>query len=175
MHILIAILGAVGAVAFFIWRLNQASQAARELSETASELANLPRKMRFKGKAGKRGIDVIDDPREAAAALVYGAIVSGDDATPDRKAALAESLAEVFQVSEDEAKELVARAAWHINALNDPINTVNPLTDRLIAEVGREAMADLKRLMDAEAAKAERSSSDQRYYIDKFARRAGLV
>ncbi|MEQ8404099.1 MAG: hypothetical protein RKE49_03300 [Oceanicaulis sp.] len=174
MHILLGLLSVIGAIAFFLWRINMAGKAASELADTAGELANLPRKMRFKSKAGKRGIDVIEDPREAAAALVYGAIASGDYVTAERKAALAASLAEVFEVSEEEAKELVARAAWHVTSLNDPINAVNPLTDRLIATVGRDPMADLKRLMDAEAARNERPSSDQRYFIDKFARRAGL-
>lgn len=174
MHILLGLLGAVGAVAFFLWRMNMASRAARELADTAGELANLPRKMRFRSKASKRGIEVIDNPRERAAALVYGVLKAGADPTAEDKGALAGDLAGLFQIAPAEAEELVARAAWHMNALNDPINAVNPLTDRLIEEVGRDAMADVKRLMDAAAARTGPACGDQAYYITKFARRAGL-
>lgn len=175
MHIILGLLGLVSAIGFIIWRIHTAAQVAREVADAAGELANLPRKMRFKTKAGKRGVDVIDDPREAAAALVFGAAAAKGDPGPQDKAAMAHRLAELFEIPEADAAELLARAAWHVGVLNDPLNAVSKLTDRLVREVGREACANLLAVM-TETADSVQGPGDQqaKYYVTKFADRAGL-
>jgi len=175
MHIILGLLSVLGAIGVIIWRIHAASQAAREVADAAGEFANLPRKMRFRHKAGKRGVDVIDDPREAAAALVYGAARTKGDPGPDDKAAMARRLAELFEIPEAEASEFLARGAWHMGALNDPINGVNKLADRLLREVGREACASLLAVMTETAdAVAGPGAEQARYYTRRFAERTGL-
>lgn len=175
MHIILGLLGVLGAAAFFLYRMNMAARAAREVAETAGELANLPRKMGFKRKAGKRGVDVIDDPRESAAALIFGAAASKGDVTKDNRAAIATDLAALFNISDDEAGEILARGAWHVGALNDPINAVSKLTDALVRDVGRPACADVRGLMlDAVERTEGPGGHEARYYVSKFASRAGL-
>ena len=175
MHIILSLLGVIGAAAFFIWRMNMAAKAAREVADTAGELANLPRKMQFRNKAGKRGVDVIDDPREAAAALVYGAALSKGDPSGEDKAMMTARLAELFEISESNAGEVLARGSWHVSALNDPLNAVNKLTDGLVREVGREACASLLAVMTETAETVQGPGGGAaRYYTSKFADRAGL-
>lgn len=101
MHIILGLLSVLGAIGFFLWRMNTAARAARELADVAGEVANLPRKMRFRSKASKRGIDVIDDSREAAAALVYGAAASKGDPTAGDRALIAERLARLSEISSE--------------------------------------------------------------------------
>ena len=170
MHIILGLLGVLGAVAVFVWRINQATNAARELADTAGEFANLPRKMRFRRKAGKGGVDVIDDPREAGAVLVYGAASYAGALDNETKQRMASEFAALFDLEMDSARELTARAAWHVGSVNDPVNLVNPLADRLVQEVGRDACAELTPLIREAAGE----NPQGRYFADKFRRRCGL-
>lgn len=175
MHILLGLLGLLGGLGVFLWRLNQARHAARELADVAGEVANLPRKMRFQSKARRQGIDVIEDPKEAAAALAYGAISCGRDVSSDQKAELADKLAALFEIPLENAKEVVARGAWHIGSLNDPINGVNKLTDLLINQVGPEPVQALADLIEQSIDAGEPAAQEQAYFLDKLRRRAGLI
>lgn len=175
MGILLEILGFWGGLGLLLWRIQQASHAAGEIADAAEGLANLPRKMRFKHKAGKQGVDVIDDPREAAAALIYGAAKCAGEVNADQKAAIEADMARLFEIDGEFAHELLARAAWHLNVLNDPLNGVNKLTDTLAKSVDKAALADLGGLISAAVERCEDQSPDQKLYLDKFKRRAGLI
>ncbi|GGB80687.1 hypothetical protein [Glycocaulis alkaliphilus] len=175
MHIVMAILGVLGTAAFIFWRIHIASQAARDLADLAGEAANLPRKMRFRSKANRRAVETIDDPREAAAVLIFGvAACAGPITEPDR-AAMTHDMARLFGISEADATELAARAAWHVSGMVDPLNAVNRLTDIVVENAGNEALSSLSPVLQASAARTEMQSADQSAFIAKFRRRAGLA
>ena len=175
MGILLAILGVLGGLGVILWRIQQASHAAREIADAAEGLANLPRKMRFKHKAGKQGIDVIDDPREAAAALIYGAAKCAGEVDAGRKAAMEADMVGLFKIDAEFAHQLLARAAWHLDSVNDPLNAVIKLTDRLTSNVDRQALSDLAGVIAPAIERCDPQAPDQRLYLDKFRRRAGLA
>jgi uncharacterized tellurite resistance protein B-like protein len=175
MAILLAILGAVGGAIFWLWRIQQAAHIARDVADAAEGLANLPRKMRFKHKAGKQGVDHIDDPREAAAALIYGAAKCAGEVSTEQRAAIEADIVALFEIEDEFASELLARAAWHVSALIDPLNAVNKLTDKLAQRVDRKDLADLAVLIENAVQRSGSPLPDQVHYISKFKRRAGLV
>ncbi len=175
MGMLLAILGVLGGVGMLIWRIQQAGRAAREIADAAEGLANLPRKMRFKQKAGKQGVDVIDDPRELAAALLYGAAKCAGEVSAAQKAAIEADMVRLFEIDEAFAHALLARAIWHLSVLKDPINAVNKLTDKLAQSVDKAALADLCGLIAAAVERCPDPTPDQTLYLDKFKRRSGLV
>ncbi len=175
MAILLAILGAVGGAIFWLWRIQQAAHMARDLADAAEGLANLPRKMRFRHKAGKQGIDHIDDPREAAAALIYGAAKCAGEVSSEQKSAIEADMIALFEIDAEFAAELLARAAWHVSTLIDPLNAVNKLTDKLANQVDRAAMTDLAGLIEKAVDRCGSPLPDQVQYMSKFKRRAGLV
>lgn len=175
MQFILAILGALGGIGFFLWRMHMAASAAREIADAAGELANLPRKMGFKRKAGKRGIDLISDPREAAAALIVGAAASKGEVTKESRDAIGADLAALFEISREQADEILSLATWHIGALTDPLNAISKLSDLLVREVGTQACADVHRLMLAAAERTEGPGDHAaHYYASKFANRVGL-
>lgn len=175
MHIVLAILGVLGTAAFIVWRIHLASQAARDLADLAGEAANLPRKMRFRSKSYRRAIETIDDPREAAAVLIYGAAACAGPVSEQSRAAVTHDMAQLFEISESDATELAARAAWHVDGLVDPLNAVNRLTDLIAQKAGTPALSSLAPVIQASAARTEMQTHDQNIFIDKFRRRAGLV
>jgi hypothetical protein len=174
MHIVLAILGALATVGFIIWRVRMAMEAAREISELAGEAANLPRKMRFRSKSRRKGVDVIDDPREAAAVLLYGAAACAHPLSPEDKAALSQDLAGLLEISAGAADELAARGAWHVNTMNDPLNAVNRLTDLIVQQAGPDAMTSLIPVLDRVMDRSGPRTEEQKLYRDKILRRAGL-
>lgn len=175
MHIVLAILGVLGTAGFILWRIHLASQAARELADLAGEAANLPRKMRFRSKANRRTIETIDDPREAAAVLIYGAAACAGPVSATNREAITRDMAALFGIDDASAGELTARAAWHVDALADPLNAVNRLTDLIAVEAGREALSSLAPVIQASIGRTEMESHDQTLYMSKFLRRAGLA
>ena len=60
MHFLFAILGFLGFIAVWYWRLKALQEVAKDGRKVAETVANLPRKMRFKNKSGKGGLAVVD-------------------------------------------------------------------------------------------------------------------
>ena len=130
--------------------------------------------MRFRNKAGRRSLDVIDDPREAAAVLVFGLAATTGEVGAEVRTAITEELARLFDLDLAAACELAVRAVWHVGGLNDAANVIAPLTDRLVSEVGRPALADLRAAMEAVAARDGGPTPDQVRYLDKFVRRAGF-
>ncbi|WBQ09987.1 hypothetical protein L2D01_14020 [Hyphomonadaceae bacterium ML37] len=174
MHIILAILGALATVGVIIWRVRVAMEAARELSDLAGEAANLPRKMRFRAKARRGGFQTIDDPREAAAVLLYGAGACANPLSPEDKAALSADLAGLLEISAGDADELTARAAWHVNQLNDPMNAVSAMTDLIVQRAGLEALTSLIPVLDRAIDRSGPGTHEQTLYRDKILRRAGL-
>lgn len=175
MAFILAILGVLAGLGVWLWRIQQASHAAREIADAAEGLANLPRKMRFKYKAGKQGVDFIEDPREAAAALIYGAARCGGELSGEQKAAIEADIITLFDIDEEFAQELLARAAWHVSTLNDPLNAVNKLTDKLTQSVDKAALSELAGLINAAIARTANTQPDQTLFLDKFKRRSGLT
>lgn len=174
MHILLGILGIVGAAAFWIWRINAAAQAARELGDLAGEAANLPRKMRFRSKAKKRGLDVIDDPREAAAVMLLNAARAGGEVSVETKTLIRREMERAFDIGPDQSGELLSRAAWHSSGVLEPVDVVRRMTDFLVANVSREALADLATLIARIVSAESGPAHEQKLFLLRYRERAGL-
>ena len=67
MHIILGVLGTVGAIAFFIYRLNLGMGAAREIG---SEGQGLYRRYKWSKKNKNRPMDTITDPQQAVAVIL---------------------------------------------------------------------------------------------------------
>ena len=70
MHVIFAAFAILTAVAVWTWRLRMAKRGLDELGEVAKTVANAPRRLSFKWRAGKGGIELVEDPREAAAIMM---------------------------------------------------------------------------------------------------------
>ena len=82
MHILLAILGVLGAGAFWYFRLKSMGQAASEIADTAGRVRGAYNRRQFRKKVEASTIDAIDDPRVAATVFLV-AIASADGRMSD--------------------------------------------------------------------------------------------
>lgn len=112
MHIFAALLGFLGVLAVWYWRLKVLRDAADDGRKAIETVANLPRKMRFKSRSGKGGLGVVDDPREAAAILMLEIAQARGTLTEKQEATIRGEIMHHFEFPEGDANELLVQAGW---------------------------------------------------------------
>lgn len=173
MHIILGIIGLLAGASFWIYRINAAARGAQDLADLAGEAANLPRKMRFKSKTGKKAVDVLEDPREAAAVVLAGYMLEAGDVPSDQREQLAAMLGERFEVSRNTGEEMVAQAFWIHADIANPDSVINKMIDLIGKTAGADALRDLAGMLEA-VAPAESQGASQKSYLMKVRNRSNL-
>lgn len=113
MHILLTVLAILTAIGVWSWRLHMARRGLQEITDLAKTAANAPRRLAFRYRAGKGGIDLIEDPREAAAIMMMMvALARGGPLSARQSEVIEAEIASHFSFSAQEAEELAAHGAW---------------------------------------------------------------
>lgn len=147
MHIVLGLIGLLAAAGFWIYRIRDAARGAQELGELAGEAANLPRKMRFQHKARKKALEVIDDPREAAAVLMLGVARGQGEITVEQKRAISAQIQQNFELDAESADELLARAGWISSDIKDPQTLVRKMIDFIRIRLGEAELRQLDQML----------------------------
>lgn len=135
MHILMMVLGVLSTIGVIIWRIQAASHAAREISDFAKGAAGLPRRMAFRRRAGKAGMQLVNDPREAAVILMLEIARARGEVTIGQKQRIQEIIVEQFEFDQAEADEILTQAAW--------VSAPDAGTDRLIRQMVKIILRDV--------------------------------
>lgn len=155
MHILLAIVGAVGAIAFFLWRVQMGVTAAKEIAREVGDPRQLVRRARWTRGAKRNPLESLTDPREAATVLM---IAVGREAAGPYRGLLAEPMRETiegemtreFAMSAAAAGEMLAQMSFLMNETADvgprlrPI--LRPIRERCSAEERGSLLAILRDL-----------------------------
>ena len=168
------ILGALATVGVIIWRLTILLQVGREAADAAHGLANLPRKMRFQSRAGKTGVEVINDPREAATLLMLEVARADGEVTSSQKATIRGQMSTRFEMSEDEANEMLTQVAWLSRELPEPGAAIGRMVRLLRDTVTPGEIAELTAMMRAVAFADGDPNDAQLALIDEYKRTAGV-
>jgi uncharacterized tellurite resistance protein B-like protein len=141
MHILVAVVTALGAIGVILWRLHMAAEAAKGLAETASDARGLFRRWRWQRKLASNPLDLVQDPREAAVAMMV-AVAQSDGAMTDRErhVIIAELVARIG-ATERQAEELLAHGRW----LTRDVRDIDYCLDKLAPLIKRQCSSDQKR------------------------------
>jgi hypothetical protein len=119
MHILVAIVSLLGIIGVILWRLHMATEAAKGLAETASDARGLVRRWRWQRKLARNPLDLIQDPREAAVAMMV-AVAQSDGAMTDReRQVIVTELVARIGATERQAEELLAHGRWLTREVHD--------------------------------------------------------
>jgi uncharacterized tellurite resistance protein B-like protein len=141
MHILVAVVTALGAIGVILWRLHMAAEAAKGLAETASDARGLFRRWRWQRKLASNPLDLVQDPREAAVAMMVS-VAQSDGAMTDRErqVIIAELVARIG-ATERQAEELLAHGRW----LTRDVRDVDYCLDKLAPLIKRQCSPDQTR------------------------------
>ncbi len=175
------ILGIIIAVATAIFWVSRAARGVNEVANAANTLRNMPRRMRFKNKASKRGLDLIDHPMEAATILMvsvaklsnyanaHEGLISG--ASTSRIIA---TLKSYMKISAVEADELLTQMRWAVKGLTQPDTVLAPMTNVLSKAINRAEADDLSDMLRKISHADGEPNDAQRTFIARVRERLGL-
>jgi uncharacterized tellurite resistance protein B-like protein len=143
MHIVTILLTVLGGLIFLFWRMHSASQAAREIIDTADEARGFWRRLQWGRKVNVNPLDRIDDPREAAAAMMVALAQSDGEMTERERTTILGLLVETFQANGTQAEEFLAHARWLVRDNRDPDNCFRRLVPMLKQKLGPKERQDL--------------------------------
>jgi len=173
MHIIISIFVAIGAILFW---LSRAANNARDVADAAQELSNLPRKLRYRKQAGKQGLDLIEEPVEAAAILMISiARMDGLRRVSDKQAeAISGQLETQMLLPADDAKDMVIQLRSLTQYLKQADSTLFPMIKLLQTKVTKSEAKDLSSMMLDVAATDDPVNEEQSNFIRRFEERMGI-
>jgi uncharacterized tellurite resistance protein B-like protein len=118
-----------------------AAEAAKGIAETASDTRGVFRRWRWQRKLAKNPLDLVEDPREAAVAMMV-AVAQSDGAMTDREqqTIMAELVARIG-ATERQAEGLLAHGRW----LTREVRDIDHCLDKLAPLIKRQCSPDQNR------------------------------
>lgn len=152
MGILMALLAAMAGVGVLLWRVNVASQAARDLVGAADDARGFFRRLAWSRKAGKHPLDMVEDPREAATAMMLALAQYRGPLTDHQLRLVRSEMVSNFGLPNEEATEMLARGRWLVRGEGDVHHTLKRLAPAIEAKCTpaerRELLGMLKVVAD---------------------------
>ena len=114
MHILLSVLGVAGTLAILIWRIQMAAEVTGKLFDAAVDFRLFVRRMLWRRKVNRDLFKTIEDPREAAGAMM-AAVAQHDGVFSEREhKTIIDQMVLHFGCDEKVADEFLARGRWHV-------------------------------------------------------------
>lgn len=131
MHILLGLVGVLGGIVFWIWKVKTAASVAREVVDTVGDVRAAVRRLGYGRGAGELPLEAVEDTRLAAAGILVAFAKMDGDCTREQIAAIQNECARVFEASEKEAEQFTASGRWLAHQLSNPDEVVRKLSKSL--------------------------------------------
>lgn len=151
MHIILGFLAIIGTIAFVLYRLRDAREVGGQAVDTVNDVRATVRRLMYKRKHDRHPADQVDDPRLAAAGIAVAIATMDAPASKEELETLSRLSQRIFDVSEQEAGDIVAYGRWISDQCNTAQEAVRRLSKVVAREAGPEAANDLERLIRAVA------------------------
>ena len=177
MQVLLFLLGLFAAIGIWSWRIRMAREGAHEAAKLAQSAINLPRKLAFRYKAGRGGLNLIEDPREAAAIMLMEmARARGGPLTERQTSVMDGEIMHHFECGQAEADELTTHAAWVTNSAPPPAETMRRLSQLIVNSpvLGPKEIVDLDAMLVAVSEAEGLPTRDQLMLLQVYRDKAGL-
>jgi len=148
MPFLIFAVGAISAIAFWIYRARNVRDASVEILGAANDVRLAARRFGFKRKTNVHPAENIDDARLAAAGVIHAIASMNGELTADQKQTMVVQFQSIFNTDKTEADEIVAFGRWIADQCGTKSEAVRRLTRRVAKLAGSEAEPDLTRLAE---------------------------
>ncbi len=172
MHILIAILGAIGGAAFWWYRAKHISEAANDVVDLAGRARGKFRRNAIRKKAAVAPVTAIDDPVVAAATVIMAIATEDAIATPEIEDRVRQQIAQIADAAKTD--EAIIYAKWASEQVADVHTVIDKacalLTDRLSPEEKEQLVA----MAGAATVKGERHPLYPKR-IERLRKKLGLV
>lgn len=171
MPFLIAAIGILAGVYFFVIRARNAQHMATEVLDMANDVRLAARRFGFRRRADIHPAESLDDPTVALAALGSAFAELDDMPSKEQREALVVAIARQGQVSSDEAAEMLVLGRWIMTECGSPEQAVPRLSKRLVKLSGPEGFQSLLDVVQAVARAGSGSlSGKQKEALDDIRR-----
>ncbi len=143
MPLILAVLAAIGAVAFWLYRARMAGAVAQDLAGAAADVLNAARRLGFKRRADQHAADGVDEPGLAIAAI--GSAFIELDALPssELQAALGSALRYHLSLDTQRAEEMLILGHWLVSQCQGPQPAIERIAKRLYRINGAKSLETL--------------------------------
>lgn len=173
MHILLSVLGVIGAFGYYWFVLRNAGNAVGEIADAAGRARGAYRRNQFRKKADAATINAINDPRTAAVVMAVAVASADGDMTPGQDAALKEAMAKILRVS-DPVEEMTF-AKWAVREVADPNNISMRLSRLWTSSLTMQERQELVDMVRAVASADGGLSEIQREAVDRLRTRLAIT
>jgi uncharacterized tellurite resistance protein B-like protein len=173
MYVLLAIIGILGAIAFWWWRFKTVKDAADDITDTADRAWGKYKGYKFRKKAEAAPVEAVEDPAAAAVIMMLAIAKEGRDLTPEAEAAVKREVTETMGI--DEPGELMVFAKWVASHVEDANNVSLRYSKLWGNSLSREERLDLVAMVERIAALNGEPTRRQDAIIRKLRERLGLL
>lgn len=167
MHIVIAVIGIITAVYFFIMRARNAAEMTHELMDMADDVRAAARRLGFRRNKAQHPMDAIEDANTAAATVAVSYLELDDLPTAEQRQKVVVSLQSALEVDKTEAEELMVLGRW----LMTQCNGAQPAVTRASRTLYKLTGGDIGPLLDIlSAASTDPISDKQRDALEEVKR-----
>lgn len=176
MHIIALLIAIVTAIGVWQWRVQRAREIAEEMGDIAATAANLPRRLAFKRKSGKQGLALVEDPREAAAVMMYQMALEGGNVSLISKEVMRDLMMDEFEITEEDADALIHHAGWLMREAPVADAVMDRMTKTVLANpsIGPKQIVDLDGMLVAVSEAEGPPTHDQLQILQTYRNRAGV-
>lgn len=143
MPIIIALLGAAAAVAFFLIRARNAAHVATELIDVANDVRLAARRFGFRRKSNVHPVESIDDSNLAILAIATSFLELDNLPTQQQRDSLLVQGQAQLGLSEKDVSEMMVLGRWLMNECGGPAPAVTRMSRKLYKLAGAEAFDPL--------------------------------
>ena len=140
------------------------------------KLVILPRKMRYRKKAGKKGLALVESPVEAACILMISVarMAPLGRISETQSEAISNELVDNMQLGRDYADDLIIQMRSLSQYLNQPDSTLFPMLKVLQDNIAVDDAKELAGMMTRVGTIDTEISADQQGFIRRYEERMGL-
>ncbi|PTE08008.1 hypothetical protein [Mesorhizobium helmanticense] len=163
MPFLIAVLGLLGAAAFWWYRMKAMNDAAREVADVVGRVQGNIRRKKLRKQAALSPLTAIDDPVVAAATLITAIVSENGPVLPEREAIIRSVISEIADTKK-KMDEAVVYAKWAASQIDDTTIVIDKLAPFLRERLDVTERNDLLQMVNRVAQTGEQrlQISDQR-------------
>lgn len=162
MPFLLAILGVLGAAAFWWYRMKAMNDAAREVADVVGRVQGSIRRKKLRKQAALSPLTAIDDPVVAAATLITAIVSENGPVLPQREAVIRSVISEI--ADKKKTDEAVVYAKWAAAQIDDTTIVIDKLAPFLRERLDMAERNDLLQMVNRAAQGGEKKLeiADQR-------------
>lgn len=171
MHIILGLISFIGVILFAIWRINLALQASREIVDAAQDAKGFFRRRKWNKKVNADLIQQIEDPREAATAMMVAVAETDGPMTESERTQILDIITGTFEATSKQAIELLAHGRWISKDAGDLTSYLGRFKKIIMKTCDEQQKAELIEML-YKVGKADGSISDEVEYSLQYVRRS---